>query len=120
MKTYGWRFSLGCLLLLILANISGGYSECTDWCVARSEASDAVIQKSLDWVCNYGPIACTRIQPGQPCYRPNDLRGVASAAFNDYWQLVKHSPGALCDIFGAASLVHQDPSHDNCPFSCKP
>uniref|UniRef100_A0A803M1J9 X8 domain-containing protein n=1 Tax=Chenopodium quinoa TaxID=63459 RepID=A0A803M1J9_CHEQI len=86
-----------------------GYSQCRNWCIADHEASDELIQKSLDWVCVNAKEACNRIQPGQPCYKPNDLRAVASAAFNDYWQIVKHAPGAKCDIFGAAILVDTDP-----------
>uniref|UniRef100_A0A7C8YUJ1 X8 domain-containing protein n=1 Tax=Opuntia streptacantha TaxID=393608 RepID=A0A7C8YUJ1_OPUST len=107
---------LFCLLLVFLGQISGGLG-CSDWCLASKEAPDELVQKALDWVCSYGT-ACGRIQPGQPCYRPNDLRGVASVAFNQYWQDVK-SLGTPCEkIFNVTTLVHTDPSRENCPMPC--
>uniref|UniRef100_A0A7C8YTW0 X8 domain-containing protein n=1 Tax=Opuntia streptacantha TaxID=393608 RepID=A0A7C8YTW0_OPUST len=102
---------LFCLLLVFLGQISGGLG-CSDWCLASKEAPDELVQKALDWVCSYGT-ACGRIQPGQPCYRPNDLRGVASVAFNQYWQDVK-SLGTPCEkIFNVTTLVHTDPSNNS-------
>ncbi|KAH9618312.1 hypothetical protein KSS87_000829 [Heliosperma pusillum] len=98
---------LACLFLIFLDLFSGGVC-CSDWCVASNEAPDNVIQKELDWVCLYGS-ACNRIKPDQPCYEPSNLRGVASVAFNQYWQQVKHG-GTNCNLSGAATLVHTDPS----------
>ena len=89
-----------------------GGLNCSDWCVASNEAPDNVVQKGLDWVCQYGLHgACDSIQRSEPCHIPNDLRGVASVVFNQYWQTIKHS-GYVCDklLDGATTLVHIDPS----------
>ncbi|KAK9715108.1 hypothetical protein RND81_06G144000 [Saponaria officinalis] len=103
------------LTLILLAHFSGGVS-CSDWCVASNEAPDSVIQKALDWVCLYGS-ACNRIKVGLPCYEAGSLRAVATVAFNQYWQQVKQG-GTHCDLFGAATLVHTDPSRENCTIPC--
>ncbi|KAL9237023.1 hypothetical protein vseg_011613 [Gypsophila vaccaria] len=101
--------------LFLLAQFSGGVC-CSDWCVASNEAPDSAIQKALDWVCLYGS-ACNRIKAGQPCYIAGNLRAVATVAFNQYWQQVKQG-GTNCDLFGATTLAHIDPSRENCTIPC--
>ncbi|CAO2823581.1 unnamed protein product [Amaranthus hypochondriacus] len=108
-----------CVSFILLTQISDGLN-CSDWCVASNEAPDNVVQKGLDWVCQYGlQGACDSIQRSEPCYIPNDLRGVASVVFNQYWQTIKHS-GYVCDklLDGATTLVHTDPSRPNCTIPC--
>ncbi|KMT11842.1 hypothetical protein BVRB_5g105380 [Beta vulgaris subsp. vulgaris] len=85
------------------------------YCVANPKASDELIQQKLDFCCGSIPESCDLVQPGQPCYVPNDLRTTASYVFSDWF-----AGGAECDFDGAEIMSFQDPSHDNCKFKCLP
>ncbi|PKA51636.1 Glucan endo-1,3-beta-glucosidase-like protein 1 [Apostasia shenzhenica] len=79
------------------------------WCVAKNNAEDAVLQAGLDWACGPGRSDCGPVQPGGPCFEPDDLQSHASYAFNDYF--LRHgSSQPACDFSGAAALTLLNPS----------
>lgn len=75
------------------------------YCVSNPKASLELIQTKLDFACGYIPESCDLIQPGQPCYVPNDVRTTASFVFTDWF-----TRGAECDFDGAEVLTFTDPS----------
>ncbi|CAO2837885.1 unnamed protein product [Amaranthus hypochondriacus] len=105
---------LASILVIYFGQTTDGKYHCP-YCVSNPQAPDELIQKKLDFLCGEIPASCGPIQPGQPCYVPNDLRTTASFVFNDW-----AAGGLLCDFQGAAILVHQDPSHGDCHFKCVP
>ncbi|RDY09080.1 Glucan endo-1,3-beta-glucosidase 4, partial [Mucuna pruriens] len=86
------------------------------FCVAKDGADTDKLQAGLSWACGQGGANCAAIQPGQPCYLPNNLKSHASYAYNDYYQK-KHSSGGTCDFDGTASITTKDPSSSSCLFS---
>lgn len=89
------------------AGVNGSSSSL--FCVAKADADDDKLQDGLNWACGQGRANCAAIQPGQPCYLPNDVKSHASFAFNDYYQKMK-SAGGTCDFDGTAITTPRDPS----------
>eukprot|EP00252_Welwitschia_mirabilis_P000575 TRINITY_DN10548_c0_g1_i1.p1 TRINITY_DN10548_c0_g1~~TRINITY_DN10548_c0_g1_i1.p1 ORF type:complete len:503 (+),score=64.46 TRINITY_DN10548_c0_g1_i1:126-1634(+) len=86
------------------------------WCVASSSAKEDDLQKALDWACGPGNVDCTAIQPGQPCYEPDNVFSHASYAFNSYYQKNGASP-VSCTFGGVGNVTMQDPSYDSCKYT---
>ncbi|XP_061356109.1 glucan endo-1,3-beta-glucosidase 4-like [Gastrolobium bilobum] len=86
------------------------------YCVAKDGADSDKLQAGLSWACGHGGANCAAIQPGKPCYLPNNLKSHASFAYNDYYQK-KHSTGGTCDFDGTATITSQDPSYGSCIFT---
>lgn len=80
-----------------------------EWCIADEQTPDGELQQALDWACGKGGADCSRIQPNQPCYLPNTVKGHASYAFNNYYQKFKNK-GATCYFNSAAIITDLDPS----------
>ncbi|KAL5998466.1 hypothetical protein ACLOJK_009407 [Asimina triloba] len=85
------------------------------WCVAKNNAEDAALQSALDWACGAGRADCNAIQPGGPCFEPQDIQSYASYAFNDYF-LKNGIAKQNCDFAGAAAITALNPSHGKCTF----
>ncbi|RAL54337.1 hypothetical protein DM860_001465 [Cuscuta australis] len=90
-----------------------GSGEAT-WCVARSEASDAALQRALDYACGAGA-DCIPLQSDGLCFLPNTLLAHASYAFNSYYQRRAMAPGS-CDFSGTANVAKTDPSYGSCVY----
>ncbi|KAF7007871.1 hypothetical protein CFC21_022765 [Triticum aestivum] len=86
------------------------------FCVANSSATHSALKQSLDWVCGPGSANCSAIQPGQQCYKADDIVAVASYAFNDYYHRTQAS-GGTCNFNGTATISSTDPSHGSCVFA---
>ncbi|XP_044498755.1 PLASMODESMATA CALLOSE-BINDING PROTEIN 3-like [Mangifera indica] len=84
------------------------------WCVARSDASNQVLQTALDYACGAGA-DCTPILPNGLCYLPNTIQAHASYAFNSYFQRKSMAPGS-CDFSGTATVAKSDPSYGSCVY----
>ncbi|KAK1316443.1 Glucan endo-1,3-beta-glucosidase 4 [Acorus calamus] len=109
---------LSSLLVIFLTQNSGGEVPKL-WCIADSQMPEDVLQRAMDWACEFGGANCTMTQEGQPCYLPNTLKDHTSYAFNSYYQRFK-SQADSC-VFGSAAMVTEtDPSHDSCIFECLP
>ncbi|EMS60322.1 Glucan endo-1,3-beta-glucosidase 4 [Triticum urartu] len=78
------------------------------FCVANSSAPHSALKQSLDWACGPGSANCSAIQPGQPCYKPDDIVAVASYAFNDYYHRTQAS-GGTCNFNSTATISSTDP-----------
>lgn len=79
------------------------------FCVANSSASPSALRSGLDWACGPGSANCSAIQPGQPCYRDDNLVALASYAYNDYYQKMR-AIGGTCDFRSTAMITATDPS----------
>ncbi|RZS28340.1 hypothetical protein BHM03_00061921 [Ensete ventricosum] len=79
------------------------------FCVANHSADANALTNGLDWACGPGAANCTAIQPGQPCYVPNNLTALASYAYNDYYQRTRSSGGS-CYFNNTAMMTASDPS----------
>uniref|UniRef100_A0A0E0I2S0 glucan endo-1,3-beta-D-glucosidase n=1 Tax=Oryza nivara TaxID=4536 RepID=A0A0E0I2S0_ORYNI len=79
------------------------------FCVANSSAPHSALKQSLDWACGPGSANCSAIQPGQPCYKSDDIVAVASYAFNDYYHRTRAS-GGTCNFNSTAMVTSTDPS----------
>ncbi|PON88726.1 X8 domain containing protein [Trema orientale] len=56
------------------------------WCVPKLEAGSQALQANIDYVCSSG-VDCKPIQPGGPCFEPNDVRSHASFVMNSFYQI---------------------------------
>ncbi|CAK9146154.1 unnamed protein product [Ilex paraguariensis] len=83
------------------------------WCVASSTASEADLQKALDWACGAGSVDCSAIQPSQLCFQPDNLLSHSSYAFNSYYQQNGASDVA-CSFGGTGVRTNKNPSYDKC------
>ncbi|XP_027330220.1 glucan endo-1,3-beta-glucosidase 4-like [Abrus precatorius] len=97
------------------SNMSDGNS-IASFCVAKDDADTEKLEAGLNWACGQGQANCAAIQPGRPCYLPNNLKNHASYAYNDYFQKM-HNAGGTCDFDGTATTTTQDPSHGSCIFA---
>ncbi|CAD5183613.1 unnamed protein product [Musa acuminata subsp. burmannicoides] len=86
------------------------------FCVANPSADANALRNGLDWACGPGAANCTAIQPGQPCYEPNNLTALASYAYNEYYQRTRASGGS-CSFNNTAMTTTSDPSHGSCIFT---
>ncbi|RWV81165.1 hypothetical protein BHE74_00055704 [Ensete ventricosum] len=89
------------------------------FCVANSSASPSALRSGLDWACGPGSANCSAIQPGQPCYRDDNLVALASYAYNDYYRKMR-AIGGTCDFGDTAMITATDPSKFSLPsfLSC--
>ncbi|GAB4826580.1 hypothetical protein Ancab_033475 [Ancistrocladus abbreviatus] len=85
------------------------------YCIAMDGVDSRMLQTALDWACGPGRANCSDIQPGEPCYQPNNVQSHASYAFDSYYQKEGKAPGS-CDFKGVAMITTTDPSHGNCIF----
>ncbi|WVZ14041.1 hypothetical protein V8G54_011607 [Vigna mungo] len=79
------------------------------FCVAKDDSDTDKLQAGLSWACGQGQANCVAIQPGRPCYFPNNVKSHASYAYNDYYQKM-HNVGGTCDFDGTATTTTEDPS----------
>ena len=79
------------------------------YCIAVDGVDSKTLQAALDWACGPGRANCSEIQPGEPCYRPNNVKSHASYAFDSYYQMQGRVPGS-CDFKGIATITTSDPS----------
>ncbi|XP_010542461.1 PREDICTED: glucan endo-1,3-beta-glucosidase 4-like [Tarenaya hassleriana] len=86
------------------------------FCVAKDDADPEKLQDGLNWACGRGQANCSAIQPGRPCYLPDNLKSHASFAYNDYYQKMKNAGGS-CDFDGTATTTTRDPSYGTCRFT---
>ncbi|KAL9236607.1 hypothetical protein vseg_011253 [Gypsophila vaccaria] len=85
------------------------------YCIAMDGIDTKTLQTALDWACGPGRANCSEIQPGEPCYQPNNVKNHASYAFDSYYQMEGRAPDS-CDFKGVAMLTTSDPSHGSCIF----
>ncbi|XAR53797.1 Glucan endo-1,3-beta-D-glucosidase [Bertholletia excelsa] len=85
------------------------------YCVATDGVDSKTLQAALDWACGPGRANCSEIQPGEYCYRPNNVKSHASYAFDSYYQKEGKTAGS-CDFKGVAMITTTDPSHGTCIF----
>ncbi|CAL5354259.1 unnamed protein product [Camellia sinensis] len=86
------------------------------FCIAKQGVDSSKLQNGLNWACGQGHANCSAIQPGKPCYYPDNIQNHASYAYNDYYQKL-HSVGGTCDFDGTATTTTADPSHGSCIFT---
>ncbi|KAG4962980.1 hypothetical protein JHK84_040059 [Glycine max] len=97
------------------ANMSNANS-LGSFCVAKDDADTDKLQAGLSWACGQGQANCVAIQPGRPCYSPNNVKSHASYAYNDYFQKM-HNAGGTCDFDGTATKTTEDPSYGSCIYA---
>lgn len=85
------------------------------YCIATDGVDAKTLQAALDWACGPGRANCSEIQPGESCYRPNNVKNHASYAFDSYYQKEGKASGS-CDFKGAAMITTTDPSEGKCIF----
>ncbi|KAL6554475.1 hypothetical protein OROMI_020148 [Orobanche minor] len=112
MSPEGKLFVLALLLVIVLSQKK---SDGLEWCIAGEQTPDHELQVGLDWACGGGGANCSKIQVGQACFLPNNVRAHASYAFNNYFQKLKHR-GATCYFNGAAIITDLDPSQQSCHY----
>ncbi|KZT76957.1 glucan endo-1,3-beta-glucosidase-like [Dorcoceras hygrometricum] len=56
----------------------------SNWCVAQIGAPQDKLQGFIDYAC--GVVDCTAIQPGAPCFEPNNLVMHASFVLNQEYR----------------------------------
>ncbi|KAH9625636.1 hypothetical protein KSS87_006955 [Heliosperma pusillum] len=79
------------------------------YCIAMDGMDKKTLQTALDWACGPGRANCSEIQPGEPCFQPNNVQNHASYAFNSYYQMEGRASGS-CDFKGVAMITTSDPS----------
>ncbi|XP_044504612.1 glucan endo-1,3-beta-glucosidase 2-like [Mangifera indica] len=82
-------------------------------CIAKSGANPQKLQTALDWACGVGKADWSPLQPGQPCYEPNNVFVHASYAFDAYYHQMGKTKEA-CDFNGVAAFTTADLSHGSC------
>ncbi|KAK3432070.1 glucan endo-1,3-beta-glucosidase 1 [Eucalyptus grandis] len=85
------------------------------YCIAMGGVDSRTLQAALDWACGPGQANCTEIQPGENCFKPNNVKSHASYAFDSYYQKEGKVAGS-CDFKGAAMITTTDPGHGDCIF----
>lgn len=85
------------------------------YCIVMDGVDAKSLQAALDWACGPGRANCSEIQPGESCYRPNNVKNHASYAFDSYYQKEGKAAGS-CDFKGLAMITTTDPSHGSCIF----
>ncbi|XP_044487516.1 PLASMODESMATA CALLOSE-BINDING PROTEIN 3-like [Mangifera indica] len=103
-----------CMATIIMVATIVEAQENINWCVARSDASNQMLQTALDFACGAGA-DCNPILPNGLCYLPNTIQAHASYAFNSYFQRKGMAPGS-CDFNGTATVAITDPSYGSCVY----
>ncbi|XP_042055047.1 PLASMODESMATA CALLOSE-BINDING PROTEIN 3-like [Salvia splendens] len=109
-------FAFKAVALLLGATLSAAAST---WCVVRSDASEQVMQRALDYACSTGA-DCAPIQSSGLCYLPNTLPAHASYAINSYYQRKRTNDPTACSFAGAAAIATTDPSYGSCNYPSSP
>ncbi|KAL4297015.1 hypothetical protein GQ457_12G031790 [Hibiscus cannabinus] len=78
------------------------------YCVPKDGASNADLQKALDWACGHGGIDCSPIQTGGACAEPNTVRSRVAYAMNSYF-MSERGVASACRFKGLATLAGRDP-----------
>ncbi|KAM5583655.1 glucan endo-1,3-beta-glucosidase [Rosa sericea] len=87
------------------------------WCVPKPNATEAALQKNIDYVCSSG-VDCKPIQNGGPCFEPNSVKSHAAYVMNAYYQ--DHGPQDInCDFNGTGVVTTTDPSYKTCTYPNK-
>ncbi|CAD6223202.1 unnamed protein product [Miscanthus lutarioriparius] len=97
------------VLLLLSSTLAA-----SQWCVCRQDATQAALQKTIDYACGSGA-DCNSIHENGACYNPNTVPAHCSWAANSYYQNNK-AKGATCDFTGTATLTTSDPSSSGCSY----
>ncbi|XP_073038371.1 glucan endo-1,3-beta-glucosidase 7-like [Primulina eburnea] len=82
-----------------------------DWCVAQIGAPADKLQGFIDYACGIND--CLAIQPGAPCFEPNNLVSHASFALD-----LEYRRAGLCNN-EVGTITTIDPSHDACQYPVK-
>ncbi|KAG9129444.1 hypothetical protein Leryth_013037 [Lithospermum erythrorhizon] len=107
------KISIIVVSVLVLCSFKSD-AQYEDYCIADEQVPDGELQAALKWACENGA-DCRLIQPGQPCFTPDNVKDHASFAFNSYYQNMKHKGGS-CYFNSAALLTAANPSHDGCKY----
>ncbi|EMS57318.1 hypothetical protein TRIUR3_05941 [Triticum urartu] len=99
------------VLVLLVAMFTGSDAM---YCVCKSDANPAAMQKAIDYACGKGA-DCTQITSSGPCFQPSSVVAHCSYACNSYYQK-NAGMGATCDFMGVATLVAADPSAGSCKY----
>ncbi|KAI3762058.1 hypothetical protein L1987_52481 [Smallanthus sonchifolius] len=100
-------FSL-CFIGFFFFVVCSNFVEGKTWCVAQTQASNVVMQQTLDRLC--GRLNCREIQPGGSCFTPNTLRNHASYAIDLNFRV-----NGVCDT-SYATPSPSDPSFEACIY----
>ncbi|CAI0443171.1 unnamed protein product [Linum tenue] len=84
------------------------------WCVAKAGAAAPTLQANIDYACGNGA-DCKPIQPGGPCFEPNNVVAHATFAMNSYYR-AKGSLDSTCYFSNTGVVTAVDPSNANCKF----
>ncbi|KAM0875370.1 hypothetical protein ACQ4PT_036836 [Festuca glaucescens] len=105
------RLLLSLLLLLAMSTVRGAAAAAggsPSWCVCRPDASDEVLQSTVD---------CAPLHAGAQCHSPDTLVAHCSYAANSYFHRISQADeDATCDFGGAAALSEIDPSSETCTY----
>uniref|UniRef100_A0A7N0TL93 glucan endo-1,3-beta-D-glucosidase n=1 Tax=Kalanchoe fedtschenkoi TaxID=63787 RepID=A0A7N0TL93_KALFE len=85
------------------------------WCVPRGDATDAALQKNIDYVCSLG-VDCKPIQAGGACYQPNNIKAHAGFVMNSYYQ-THGRQDFNCDFAHTGVVTAVDPSTGGCRYA---
>ncbi|KVI08302.1 X8-like protein, partial [Cynara cardunculus var. scolymus] len=105
-------------VVLVLQLLLYGRITAATWCVARSDASEDLLQMALDYACGAGA-DCLPIQESGPCFLPNTVQAHASYAFNSYYMRTSMAAGS-CDFSSTATIAKTDPSYGLCVYPASP
>nr|AFK40499.1 unknown [Lotus japonicus] len=83
------------------------------WCICK-DASDAILQKTLDYACGAGA-DCNPLHTNGPCFQPNTVRAHCSYAVNSFFQKKGQGQGT-CDFAGTATAITSNPSIGSCVY----
>lgn len=107
-------FSLGLLLLCFTSGTTVRLAEAQKtWCVAKPSADEKALIANINYAC--GNVSCSVIQPGGPCYKPDNPVSHAAVAMNLYYATYGRHPWN-CDFQKSALIVQSDPSYGSCTY----
>ncbi|KAI8540496.1 hypothetical protein RHMOL_Rhmol09G0268400 [Rhododendron molle] len=79
------------------------------WCVPKSGAEAAALQRNIDYVCGLGWEYCRAIQEGGDCFFPDTVGAHAAYAMNAYYQAMGRNK-FNCDFEQTGAITNIDPS----------
>ncbi|KAM7460299.1 hypothetical protein LguiB_036347 [Lonicera macranthoides] len=85
------------------------------WCIAKPDATDAVLQNNIEWLCSTQGIDCKPTQYGGPCFEPNTKMAHASYLMNSYYQTNGRND-FNCDFQNTGLITNVDPSKGGCVY----